>query len=1528
MGEIGSGVMSADPSKVARIFEYLLAVKNLKEKVIRSVNEYEKLWWEKDFPKIEGMYIGGTGTNEEAWYEVHKQDISPVPKLPSELKKWVQNYDNPDRKPELHITLVTSNKDEEGNDIVESFEGDSDRVDAYQKWLTRWESWAEETAPKNKVQKIYMELFTLFQRFQREGEDLELGCGHGLLQWDIEGHQVSRHVLVTKLELIFDPKKGIFYLIPTSKGTVMETDMLLNVDFPNATRLIQMENQVKEFDFSPLEIKHIKQFLQEIVHTISPDGMYGEDKKEIIRGLNSPTISYSPGLFLRNIGGRLWQQELTKVIEKVKEGFPVPKTIEVLTTTAIQDSSDTTHQDNANDAWNSVGEELLFPLPTNKEQQLIAQKLASNTGVVIQGPPGTGKSHTIANLISHLLAHGKRVLVTSEKERALKVLKEKIPKEIRSLCVSVLGGDSKSVKEIEDSIRIIAENLDTKQPEILDKNINRLKLELKTVKRNIAKFNTLINEAAARENETETFSGLNLNPLEGTKWLQNNTTHSWIPDQVKPATEFLLSHKQLSRFFELLGTLSKEDIHSLELTRPKKEILPNPDIFSQRVDEFLRMESERNRTKVYIEGWAPKTINTINFDEWFNKTKAALNKLEELQSQTWLATIIDDCIKSQEQSNYWKQLVEEVRASLNEIQALEKELIEHTFHLPSSRGMPQLKEDLSILKERLAVKPKISWVYKNLSGRKLKYLFEEIKVNDAPIRGLEEVELLIKNIELTTLKQKLTTKWNRVLAEIDGPVIEVDQRRFVVYLKEMCSSIEVASTWVLSSDKEFSELIDAIGMQGVSRYADSQWFNELVNGLLALKVLEDWKEAKEFFEKVESLLTNGKNESSSHLIWNVFYNSLNDLDKVNWKNGYIEVSRLEDLEEDYRNFVELKEALLKVVPKWTTELIEKGGQGTPLLPPAELKEAWLWKQVDFWLKDMQSKPKVEQLEEQRKLEQLKEQKVIKELVAESTWKEQILRTTNSQKRSLFAWLKAIKRIGKGIGKYTNVYRKDASNEMMNAKGAIPVWIMPIQKVIENFELAEDMFDVIIIDESSQSNLFALSTLMRAKKAIIVGDENQISPESVGTEISEVHDLIERYLFDIPNSMQFDIRTSLYDTANRVFDSKIVLKEHYRCVPEIIQFSNDLMYGGMIDPLRLPLAKDMFDPPVKAVRVIDGYRIEGTSKAINEPEAEAIVDYISKCVEDLKYKDKTFGVISLQGPDQARIIENLLREKIGEEEMINRKLITGDAYAFQGDERDIIFLSMVIAPNVRYVALTKTSDNQRFNVAASRARDQMILFHSVDANDLSPNDVRFRLLQHCKNPYRVQEELENHKDEFDSNFEKDVYSLISSRGYRVKPQVKVGTLGKRIDLVIEGLRTRLAVECDGDRWHGLDKWEEDMERQRVLERVGWTFWRVRGSAFYANPAKAMELLWTKLDEMGIEPNVITAEDKSDENLSRPIGTQEIVLKPSPTRKIETKSNSEKRVSPNIEQNDLFTLELEGLHKHENLFDLLEEDQKGS
>ena len=63
--------------------------------------------------------------------------------------------------------------------------------------------------------------------------------------------------------------------------------------------------------------------------------------------------------------------------------------------------------------------------------------------------------------------------------------------------------------------------------------------------------------------------------------------------------------------------------------------------------------------------------------------------------------------------------------------------------------------------------------------------------------------------------------------------------------------------------------------------------------------------------------------------------------------------------------------------------------------------------------------------------------------------------------------------------------------------AIPVWVMTLNSVTENLDPKKNKFDVIIIDEASQADILALSVLYLGKKIIIVGDDEQVSPQPVG-----------------------------------------------------------------------------------------------------------------------------------------------------------------------------------------------------------------------------------------------------------------------------------------------------------------------------------------------------------------------------------------------------------------------------------------------
>src|SRR2546429_7554707 len=118
--------------------------------------------------------------------------------------------------------------------------------------------------------------------------------------------------------------------------------------------------------------------------------------------------------------------------------------------------------------------------------------------------------------------------------------------------------------------------------------------------------------------------------------------------------------------------------------------------------------------------------------------------------------------------------------------------------------------------------------------------------------------------------------------------------------------------------------------------------------------------------------------------------------------------------------------------------------------------------------------------------------------------------------------------------------------------------------------------------------------------------------------------------------------------------------------------------------------------------------------------------------------RTMGVISLVGSEQARLVARLLAQHVDPAELERRRLLCGDAYAFQGDERDVVFLSLVQAPRAgrRLYAATAGRDRRRVNVATSRARDQLWLVHTPPLDDLHPDAVDLRLLRYCLDP-RVQ-----------------------------------------------------------------------------------------------------------------------------------------------------------------------------------------------
>ncbi|QQS16446.1 MAG: hypothetical protein IPK86_03210 [Neisseriales bacterium] len=443
-------------------------------------------------------------------------------------------------------------------------------------------------------------------------------------------------------------------------------------------------------------------------------------------------------------------------------------------------------------------------------------------------------------------------------------------------------------------------------------------------------------------------------------------------------------------------------------------------------------------------------------------------------------------------------------------------------------------------------------------------------------------------------------------------------------------------------------------------------------------------------------------------------------------------------------------------------------------------------------------------------------------------------------------------MGKGTGKREVRYRKNARDAASQANWAVPCWIMRHDRVSESLPPNLGDFDLVIVDEASQSDLVALPVLLRAQKVLIVGDDKQVSPEGVGLE-EKIRHLMDQCLGNqvgIYKSVMSPER-SIYDLFKTVYaNNTVMLKEHFRCVHPIIEYSKREFYNHELIPIRLPKMSERLDPPLIDVLIQDGYRAGDENIA----EAKFIVAEIKKIVNDESLSSRSIGIVSLLAKQQACRIRDMLIQELGSEVWDKHRIAYGGASDFQGKERDIVFLSMVVAPNELGAPLTRETYAQRFNVAASRARDRMYLVRSVSIEQLSPADkFRRSLIAHFSAPFSYNESCRKDTRELcESEFEKAVYDVLTERGYRVIPQVQIGQLF-RIDMVVEGENdARLAIECDGDQYHGPEKWEDDIARQRMLERAGWVFWRCLASTWFRRREEMIEDLIGALSENNVYP----------------------------------------------------------------------------
>ncbi len=1461
------GALSDVARRGVQLFRFLAASQRLRTATVRKAGDYSECLWLNALPEHVAVESAlRAPVPREAARLVGVRRVPPVdpPAAPEQIRTRVL-----DPKRQTSVQPAWRHEEDEATASPEELSLFSD-------WSVAWRIWASREQSDAPARSLYERLFRLAATLEAHPEEFEFVLGVGCLSWRPEGYEdIQRHLWTTPLTVEMESVSGDFIVTleePDAPILNLELEMVEPELIQSNQGVASARDQIRREPHHPMDRTEMADLGKQVTNHLSADGAY-DDRDSAAEPSSRPVATFAPALLLRKRNQAPLVELFDFIAAEIESRGTVPAGLLPL---LDPDQLPAAIPSAEAGAMIQADGEPFLPLPLNEVQLRILDHVDHNAQTLVQGPPGTGKTHTAAALISHLLAQGKRVLVTAKTDQALREVREKLPKPIQPLAVSVIGASRSELAELDTAVQTISEKAD-----LLDQHSDRaaethLLAQVDRLQRERAEARHLLLEVRRAETAAVTVHGWEGTPAAIAQQVtRQRAEHEWILVLGDASAEGPLPVPAVSvqGWYALLTdhrlapSGSSEEREFRAADRQFVELAPpTPEQVRVRWEERLRASERCDATRPPSPGTTAWGLETLPADV-----------LGELREGVGIVALAGRNLASG-RPDWVGRMVHDIQSGLVAVWSARHERVGTLLRTaaPFVAACPWTDEIQAIgsaSEEVLALVPDLLVVVERsgplktdgqgrvklglLTPRKVRDavpFLESVTVNGHQPHTGEEIAAGANYLRALSLVADLGLQWPDGGPQPSGSIhdrfayheaaarelqIGLAHGALILGLEKRMSALRVARPdW--RSAQALSDFVAAIDHILAKREFDAadQAFAALGRAFGDVDLTPPVQELARAFS------------SKDATAYAAQYSLLEERRKLGLL--YAQRAELDGIVRAY--WLSLADAVMGSADDrvWSARL-------------SRLEDAWSWATTGTWLR---TRATSDVNAVQHRIATIDDQlrELAGRLAASRAWSKALApdRLTHQSRADLKQYAQLVRRLGKGTGKYAASRRAEIRLAMDRCRPSVPVWIMPIYRLTEQLDLHENLFDVVVVDEASQAGLDAVFLQYLAPRIVVIGDDRQVSPSAVGVNREQLDALAAQFLRDNVHSATWkDPERSLFDEADMRFGKRLTLVEHRRCVPEIIGFSNLVAYepnNVKLIPVRQVPADRL--PPIVDVPLVDGYEHGTTGNKVNRPEVEAVVAQIEQCLEDPRYDGLTFGVISLLGSRQAQLIETELMTRIPPEEWKRRELRCGDSASFQGAERNVMFLSMVTGhPERDFQRATQTRELsvQRYNVAVSRAKDQLWLFHTVTLEEI-PNseDMRHQLLTYCREvtsrgevgelPALAPDDI--HVPPFDSLFEQRIFNELVSRGYRVEPQVSA--LGYSIDLVVEGRTSRLAVECDGDQWHGPDQHERDMERQRNLERCQWRFHRIRESAYYVGPAETIAALLNRLAEVGIAP----------------------------------------------------------------------------
>ena len=440
--------------KIKRVFKYLGELNRIKTPPDIEISQYKWLFWLDRLPRfstiVRGQDFGHLHllspaegslaepapevTSGNYIFKVGRPKESECPEPSIVLKNWMRpGYTNVGA--DLDEFLKESIKTKTGK--AEKFDHVPGRVEAFEDWLSTKRQWEVSEKKTLEAMAAFEHLFDLRGSIQRESEKYQIYAADGILVTTVGTNTISHPVLLQRIVLDFNAA-GPEFIIRDNDDPPELTSALLRFSGVESSALKKLRTELQEGHFHPFGGEETSHYLRDLVQRLWSDGQYFENEVEAAAASGSSYLYRKPVLFL---GNRTYgyTESIENYIELIPQFEEFPESL--LRVVGIESSGG---RERTDEELKDV--DLLLTKLANMEQERVLHRLEDTSAVLVQGPPGTGKSHTIANLIGHLLAENKSILVTSHTSKALRVVRDHVSESLQSLCVSVLEDDETNNK--------------------------------------------------------------------------------------------------------------------------------------------------------------------------------------------------------------------------------------------------------------------------------------------------------------------------------------------------------------------------------------------------------------------------------------------------------------------------------------------------------------------------------------------------------------------------------------------------------------------------------------------------------------------------------------------------------------------------------------------------------------------------------------------------------------------------------------------------------------------------------------------------------------------------------------------------------------------------------------------------------------------------------------------------------------------------------------------------------------------------